>query len=308
MNYRTLEYLEKLQNEPKGEKNQNRTNIKTTFYKAQSGDMEAFDFLYKTNEYLINEVLREGTQYINLDIDIQVYIDLLTDRLIRSIEDFDPTNCVAFRTFAKRNLFCRLMDYQRYHKTLQYTLKTTSSASEYDYISDEETYPLAKDISNAAQDNIVLNEYNELIAVDNAKALWDKIETLLNEKEREYLYNHFILGKTCEEIASEQNYCRQLISIKINNAINRVKKEVQLANKVFTAIEYNKLSIKEIMTKLNIKQEEKITYYYQLYQYLYFDGPIPDSVDTYGYIMYANKYDQLMTKKYSSKKATNELV
>ena len=62
------------------------------------------------------------------------------------------------------------------------------------------------------------------------------------------------------------------------------------------------------MLKFKIKHENKIKYYVDLYKYLYFDAPMPDGVNTYGYLMYIDHYDQLKNQKSTSKKAIHELV
>lgn len=308
MYYKTLEYLEELEKTPKKERTSEKFNLSKIFKAAQNGDMEAFNYLYKINEYLIDEILSECTQFIKTNIDIQVYKDLLTDTLIRSIKEFDPSQLVAFRSFAKRNLHSKLQTYSKYHKQLQFTLETTSSDSVYNLISDPETHSSAQDIQNIAYNNEAVKIFNESIAIENAKNLWNKIEILLSDREKDYLYKHFVLNMSYTDIALEENCCRQLISLKINNAIGRVNKELKLAKAIYTAIEINHTKMQEIMDNFNIKQEDKVEFYSQLYKYIYFDEQLPTGIDTYGYLMYGNHYGQAMTKKYSSKKATKELV
>jgi predicted DNA-binding protein YlxM (UPF0122 family) len=289
MNKATQEYLEWLENLPKNGRDPERINWAFLFDQAQNGDMDALNYLYETNEYIIHKVLSEATDFIDPDLDIQVYIDLMTDVLIRGIRDYNHSFHTSFRQFVKRNMYSKLREYAGKHKKLHHVLETTSPISEYDTPTNEETYPLANDVRNIAYDQAAIGIYLDEKPKNNAQSLWEKLKVFASEEELDLLYRYHINGESQEEIAKSYNTSRQMISFRIGRVQNRLKNRIKAANFVYKHLKIDNLPISTLMQQMGIKDYKKIYYYLSVYEYLYQDGPLPESSDPYGYKQYKPK-------------------
>ena len=289
MNKATQEYLEWIENFPKNGRDPERINWAILFELAQNGDMDALNYLYETNEYIIHEIISEATQFINPDLDIQVYLDMLTDVLIRGIKDYNPSHDVSFRPFIKRNMHYKLREYANKHKRLRHTLKTTSPISEYDTPTNEETYPLANDVRNIAYDQAAIGIYLDEKPQSNAQSLWERLKVFASEKELDLLYRYHINGESQEEIAESYNTSRQMISYRIVRVQNRLRNMIKAANFVYKHLKIDNIPISTLMQQMGTKDYKKIYYYLRIYEYLYQDGPLPESSDPYGYKQYKPK-------------------
>ena len=308
MNKATQEYLEWIENLPKNSRDPERINWAILFEQAQNGDMDALNYLYETNEYIIHEIISEATQFINPDLDIQVYLDMLTDVLIRGIKDYDPSHSVSFRPFVKRNMFAKLRDHSEQHIKLQRVLNTTSPISEYDIPTNEEKYPLANDVSNTAYDYASFSSYLEEPAIENASILWNKLKVFFNDNEIDLLFKHYVDKRSLKNIANEYNCSAEYIRIKINNALNRIKKLIKFSTITYTHLNVDKLPIQELYPKINTKDIFKVSFYNQVYKYLFLDEPIPHGSNAYGYLSYeATKVQNKSGRPPRKKSTTSEL-
>lgn len=286
MNKRTMEYLEWVKDAPKNGRNPDHINHGVIFKKAQSGDMNAFNYLYENNAYLITEVIKENTRFIDTNLDIQEYIDILTDSLITSIKAFDASLQTPFRSYAKRNLFSQLMEFNKYHKKLTHTCAATTPLSTYDIKIDDDSYPLNTDTINLAQDNFSFVAHSDNIGINNAKDLWGKLQAFINEDEADMIYRYIVNNESQDSIAESYNISRQMVSYKITKAIARLRNTIELANKVYSHLVVNKLPIEDLMFKGDIRDSHKIDFYLRVYNYLYCDGKLPTGSNTYGYLRY----------------------
>ena len=308
MNKATQEYLEWLENLPKNGRDPERINWAFLFELAQNGDMDALNYLYETNEYIIHKVLSETTDFIDPDLDIQVYIDLMTDILIRGIRNYKPSLYGSFRPFVKRNMYCKMREHSDHHKKLSYTLETTSPISEYDTPTDEEKYPLANDISNTAYDNASFSSYMETPAIENASILWNKLKVFFNDNELDLLQKYYVDDRALNNIAEEYECSAEYIRVKISTALNRIKNLIRLSTITYTHLNINKLPIQELYPKINTDDIFKVTFYNQIYEYLYLCGPLPNECKTYGYLSYeATKVHNKSGRPPRKKSTTSEL-
>ena len=281
MNKQTQEYLEMIENLPKNGRG-TYINHGKIFKKAQDGDMEALNYLFENNEYIIHEVIRENTRFINTGIDIQVYIDYLTDALIDCIKKYDVSKRVAFRSFARKSLYLHLSVFNTTHpKLTDYTIIPLSA---YDKTSDEEEYPICRDKRNIVLDEIEVINHNQNVARDNAQSLWEKLRPFINDEEYNILYSHIVLNQSQGNLAQRYNTSRQMISYLFTRVSKRISNLVKMANETYRLIEIEGLTLQQTSDQLNIENLNHTAFYLQTYKYLYQNGEKPWGIIFNGYL------------------------
>lgn len=285
MNKQTKEYLESYEKYTKNTKKThiNRSNI---FKNAQDGDIEALNYLFENNQYMIHEIINENTRFINTDLDIQIYIDFLTDTLIDCIKRFDSNKHVAFRAFARRMLYLRLSEFSRIYPTL--TRTTIIPLSAYEKSLDEESYPICRDKKNVLLDEIVVADFNEDAAKNNAALLLEKLKTYISDEEYNILYSNIILKKSQECIAQENNSSRQITAYIEKKTKKRIRKLISNATNIYKLVELQNLPLQKAAELLNIDNLNHAAFYLQTYKYLYLGDEKPWGITTNGYLTPVN--------------------
>ena len=188
--------------------------------KLANGDEDARNILIEKNLRLVAHVCKK---YSNSNVDQDDLISIGTIGLIKGINSFSLEKGVKLSTYVSRCIDNEILMYFRSTKKL---------SSEF-YLND----PIGKD----KDDNVVtLQEVleNDEKAVEDSvdlkmkvKTLYDKMKTVLKDRERTILELRFGLGgnrpRTQMQIAKEMGISRSYVSRIETKAINKLSKEIK---------------------------------------------------------------------------------
>ena len=188
--------------------------------KLANGDEDARNILIEKNLRLVAHVCKK---YSNSNVDQDDLISIGTIGLIKGINSFSLEKGVKLSTYVSRCIDNEILMYFRATKKL---------SSEF-YLND----PIGKD----KDDNVVtLQEVleNDEKAVEDSvdlkmkvKTLYDKMKTVLKDRERTILELRFGLGgnrpRTQMQIAKEMGISRSYVSRIETKAINKLSKEIK---------------------------------------------------------------------------------
>ena len=188
--------------------------------KFKSGDSEAKNILIERNLRLVAHISKK---YSSTNIDLDDLISIGTIGLIKGINSFDDSKGIRLATYVSRCIDNEILMYLRSNKKSQSDV----------YLNE----PIGKDKDN---NEVTLQEVleNDQRSIEdevnlklNIKKLYNKMKTVLKDREKEILELRFGLGghkpKTQNQIANLMGISRSYVSRIEAKAINKLSKEIK---------------------------------------------------------------------------------
>lgn len=187
---------------------------------CKQGNREARDVLIERNLRLVAHIVKK---YTSTDKEIDDLISIGTIGLIKAIDTFDIDKGIRLATYASRCIDNELLMMLRSGK------KQAKEVYLYEPIgSDREGNEInLLDIIECMDDDIVETTWIE----SNIKKLYELINQVLTEREKEIIYLRYGLGNTEEvtqrEIATKLNISRSYVSRIEKKAIKKLKEQFE---------------------------------------------------------------------------------